>query len=121
MPKPVAKPEPEPMDIHEMAAKQEIAAKPEMAEEHEEEAEQEPEAEDQPDEEEYEETITLSAADVYALQDTLEDIRFQISNIQRDARQDRLELQAMLQDILSRLPPAGTSPPAPWVSSAPSQ
>jgi molecular chaperone GrpE (heat shock protein) len=124
MPRPVAKPkpEPEPMDIHEMTAEQEIVAEPEMAEEHEEEAEQEPEAEDQPDEEEYEEMITLSAADVYALQDTLEDIRFQILNIQRDARQDRLELQAMLQDILSRLPPAlGTSPPAPGFSSAPTQ
>jgi outer membrane biosynthesis protein TonB len=113
MPKPA--PKPKPMDIHEMAAKQEIAAEPERAEEHEEEAKQEEEAEDQPNVEEYEETITLRAAAVYALQDTLEDIRFQISNIQRDAHQDRLELQAMLQDILSRLPLAsGTSPPAPF-------
>jgi hypothetical protein len=38
------------------------------------EAKQETEAEDQPDEEEYEETITLNAADIYALHDTLEDI-----------------------------------------------
>jgi hypothetical protein len=74
------------MDIHEMATEQEIAAKPERAEEYEEEAEQEEEAEDQPDVKEYEETITLRAANVYALQDTFEDIRFQISNIQRDAR-----------------------------------
>jgi hypothetical protein len=109
-------PEPELMDI------QEIAAEPEMAEEHEEEAEQEEEADDQPDEEKQEETITLRAADFYALQDTLEDIRFHILDIQRDARQDRLELQDMLQDILSRLPPAsGTSPLAPGASSAPSQ
>jgi hypothetical protein len=97
------------MDICEMAAEQKIATEPEKAEEHEE------EAEDQPDVEEYEETITLRAANVYALQDTLEDIRFQILNIQKDACQDRLELQAMLQDILSRLPPAsGTSPPTPF-------
>jgi hypothetical protein len=62
------------MDIHEMAAEQEISVELEMAEEHEEEAEQEEEAEDQLDEEEYEETITLRAADVYALQDTLDDM-----------------------------------------------
>jgi hypothetical protein len=78
--------EPEPMDIHEMVAEQEIVAEPEMAEEHEEEAKQEEEAEDQPDEEEYEEMITLRAADVYALQDTLDDMRFKIANIERDAR-----------------------------------
>jgi hypothetical protein len=114
VPEPELKPEPEPkpMDIHEMATEQEIAAKPKMARGQEEEA----------DEEEYEKMITLRAADFYALQDTLEDIRFQISDIQRDACQDRLELQATLQDILSRLPPAsGTSPPAPGASSAPPQ
>ena len=115
------------MDTHETAAEQEIAAEPEiapkleMAEEYEEEAEQ-AETKDEPNEEEYEETITLSTTDVYALQDTLEDIRLQISNIQRDARQDRLESQAMLQDILSRLLPAsGASPPAPGAFSAPPQ
>jgi hypothetical protein len=43
--------EPEPMDIHE------VAAKPERAAEHDE----------QPKEEEYEEMITLRAADFYAL------------------------------------------------------
>jgi hypothetical protein len=82
MPRVVAKPEPElePIDIHEMAAEQEIVAEPEMAEG------QEEEADEQPNEEEYEETITLKAADFYALEDTLEDIRFQISDIQRDAR-----------------------------------
>jgi hypothetical protein len=83
--------EPEPMDIHEMVAEQEMAAEPEMAEEHEEEAKQKEEAEDQPDEEEYEETITLRAADVYALQDNLDDMRFKIANIERDACQAQFE------------------------------
>jgi hypothetical protein len=63
------------MDIHEMAAEQERAAEPERAAEH----------DGQPKEEEYEEMITLKAADFYALQDTLEDIRFQIADIQRDS------------------------------------
>jgi hypothetical protein len=64
------------------------------------------EHDEQPEEEEeYEEMITLKAADFYALQDTLEDIRFQVANIQRDARQDRLETQDMLWAILDRLPP----------------
>jgi hypothetical protein len=57
------------------------------------------------EEKEYEETITLRAIDFYALQDTLEDIQFQIADIQRDARQDRLETQDMLRAILDRLPP----------------
>jgi hypothetical protein len=70
MPRVALAPEPEPMDIHEMLAEQEIAAEPEMVEG------QEEEADEQPDEEEYEETITLRAADVYALQDTLEDMLF---------------------------------------------
>jgi hypothetical protein len=43
------------------------------------------------EEEEYEEMITLRASDFVAFQDILEDMRFQISNIQRDARQDRLK------------------------------
>jgi hypothetical protein len=80
-----------------MAAEQERAAKPERAAEHDE----QPEEED-----EYEEMITLRAAYFYALQDTLEDIQFQIADIQRDARQDRLETQDMLRAILDRLPPA---------------
>jgi hypothetical protein len=100
MPKVVAEPEPEPKDIHKMVAEQEIATELEMAEV------QEEEADEQPDEEEYEETITLKAADVYALQDTLEDMRFHIANIHRNAHQDRLELRAMMQDILVRLPPS---------------
>jgi hypothetical protein len=70
MPRVALAPELEPMDIHEMLAEQEIAAELEMVEG------QEEEADEQPDEEEYEETITLRAADVYALQDTLEDMLF---------------------------------------------
>jgi hypothetical protein len=35
---------------------------------------QEEEADEQPDEEEYEETITLRATNIYALQDTLEEM-----------------------------------------------
>jgi hypothetical protein len=49
-----------------------MAAELERAAEHDEQPEEE---------EEYEETITLRAADVYALHDTLEDIRFQIADI----------------------------------------
>jgi hypothetical protein len=74
-PEPEPELEPKPMDIHEMAAEQEIATEPEMVEEHEEKAEQKEEAKDQPDEEEYEETITFKAVDVYALQDTLDDMQ----------------------------------------------
>jgi hypothetical protein len=69
MPRATATPEPElkpkPMDIQEMAAKQERAVEPERAAEHDEQPKEE---------EEYKETITLGAADFYALQDTLEDI-----------------------------------------------
>jgi hypothetical protein len=109
MPKarPEPKPKPEPMDIPEMAIEQERAAKLERAAEQEEQPEEE--------EEEYEETITLRASNFVAFQDILEDMRFQITNIQRDARQDRLETQEMLRAILDRLPPASRSsaPPAP--------
>ena len=55
------------MDIHEMAAEQERAAELKREAEHDEQPEEE---------EEYEEKITLRAVDFYALQDTLEDIRF---------------------------------------------
>jgi hypothetical protein len=58
MPRAALKPEPKPMDIQEMAAEQEKAAEPERATEQEEQAEEE---------EEYEETITLRAANFYAL------------------------------------------------------
>ena len=73
MPRAASTPQPEPelelepMDIHEMAAAQERAAEPEREAEHDEQPEEE---------EEYEEMITLRAVDFYALQDTLEDIRF---------------------------------------------
>jgi deoxyadenosine/deoxycytidine kinase len=98
MPRATPKPElePKPMDIQEMAAEQERAAERERAAEHDEQPEEE---------EEYGETITLIASDFYALQDTLKDIRFQITDIQRDARQDRLKTQDMLRAILDRLPP----------------
>jgi hypothetical protein len=63
------------------------------------------------EEAEQEETITVSAADYRAMQHTLVDIRFKLANMQRDACQDKLEaderylaLQALLQDILARLP-----------------
>jgi hypothetical protein len=58
------------MDMEEPTAPKPVEQVPEphVADEEEEEAEQE-------------ETITLRAIDFYALQDTLDDIRFQISNI----------------------------------------
>ena len=96
-PQPEPELDPKPMDIHEMAAEQERAVEPERVAEHD---------EQQEEEEEYEETITLRAANFYALQDTLEDIRFQIADIQRDARQDRIKTQEKLQAILDKLPPA---------------
>jgi hypothetical protein len=72
----------------------------------------EPEEEE---EEEYEEMITLRASDFVAFQDILEDMRSQIADLQRNARQDRLETQDMLRAILDRLPPASGpfAPPAP--------
>jgi hypothetical protein len=70
----------EPMDIPEIAAEPERAA----------------EQKEQPkEEEEYEETITLRALDFVHLQDTLVDMRSQIADLQRDARQDRLEICEM--------------------------
>jgi hypothetical protein len=97
--------EPEMMDMDEPAAPE--PAEPEMAKG------QEEEVDEQPDED-YEETITIRASDFYALQDTLDDIRFQIADIQRDARQDKLETQDMLRAILDRLPlalGASSAPP----------
>jgi hypothetical protein len=95
------------MDIPEMAAEQEIAAEPERA----------TEQKEQPDEgEEYEEGIMIRASDLLHFQDTLVDIRSQITDLQRDARQDRLEVQEMFRAILDRLPPAAgpsAPPPAP--------
>jgi hypothetical protein len=79
-PEPEPEPEPKPMDIPEMPAELERVA----------------EQEEQPEEvEEYEETITPRASDFVHLQDTLMDMRSQIADLQRDARQDRLEIQEM--------------------------
>jgi hypothetical protein len=85
-----------------------MAAEPERAVEQEEQLEEE-------EEEEYEETITLRTSDFVSFQDILEDMLFQITDLQRTARQDRLETQEMLRAILDRLPPASgpSAPPAP--------
>jgi hypothetical protein len=105
---PEPEPEPEPIDIPEMAAEQEIASELERAAEQEEQLEEE-------EEKEYEEMITLRASDFVSFQDILEDMRFQIVDLQRTACQDRLETQEMLRAILDRLPPASgpSAPPAP--------
>ena len=66
---------PEMMDIEEPAAQPEAAIEPDAADDHYQEGE------------EYEETITISASNLVALQDTLDDMRFKIDNIERDARQ----------------------------------
>jgi hypothetical protein len=100
-PQPEPAPVPEPMDIPEMAAEPEIAA----------------EQEELLDEsEEYEEGITIRRSDLLHFQETLVDIRSQIADLQRDARQDRLEVQQMFRALMDRLPPAAGSsapPPAP--------
>jgi hypothetical protein len=94
-------PMPEPMDIPEMAAAPELAI----------------EQEEQPDEgEEYEEGIMIRRSDLLHFQETLVDIQSQIADLQRDARQDRLEVQQMFRAIMDRLPPAAgpsAPPPAP--------
>jgi hypothetical protein len=102
---PRAEPEPEPMDIPEIATEPEMAAEPERAAEQEEQPEEE---------EEYEERIMLRALDFVHFQDILEDMRSQIADLQRDAHQDRLEIQEMFRAILDRLPPASgpSAPPA---------
>jgi hypothetical protein len=79
MPRVAPEPEPEMMDMDKLVALE--PATPELVE-----LPVEAEEEDQQEEEEYEESITLRASDFAALQDTLEDIRFQILDIQRDAR-----------------------------------
>ena len=95
--------EPELMDMDEPAAVEQEVAK-------EEEVVAEPNAVEE-EEEECEETITISAADLVALQDTLDDIRFHIANMRRDACQVQLKederykaIQAMLRDIVAWLP-----------------
>jgi hypothetical protein len=106
--------EPEPMDIPEIPAEHEMAFEPHR------EAEQE-----QPEEyeEEYEEGITIRRSDLLHFQETLVDLRSQIKEVkdqfadfQRDARQDRLEVQDMFRAIMEILPPAAgphAPPPAP--------
>jgi hypothetical protein len=64
--------EPKMMNMDEPAAAEPVT-EPHVADEEEAETEQE-------------KTITLRASDFEALQDTLEDIRFQIADIQRDVR-----------------------------------
>jgi hypothetical protein len=87
-----------------MAVEQIMAAKPERV----------VEQEEQPEEEE--KYITLKASNLLHFQDTLVDIRSQIADLQRDARQDKIEIQEMFRAILDRLPPASgpsAPPPAP--------
>jgi hypothetical protein len=94
------------MDIPEIPAEHEMAFEPHR------EAEQE-----QPDEgEEYEEGILITRSDLLHFQEALVDIQSQIADLQRDARQDRLEVQEMFRAIMERLPPAAgpsAPPPAP--------
>jgi hypothetical protein len=73
--------------------------------------------------EEYEEGIMIRRSDLLHFQDTLVDlqsqfkeVKDQLADIQRDARQDRLEIQETLRAIMERLPPAAgphAPPPAP--------
>jgi hypothetical protein len=113
-PQPEPAPEAEPMDIlaeHEMAFEPQREVE-EQAKEYEEEQL-----------EEDEECITLTCSNLLHFQDTLVDIRSQIrdvrfhfSDLQRDVRQDRLEVQEMFRAIMDRLPPAAgphAPPPAP--------
>jgi hypothetical protein len=102
--------EPEPMDIPELVAEHEMAFEPQR------DAEEQPEEYDEEQLEEDEECITLRRSDLLHFQDTLVDIRSQIADLQRDARQDRLEVQQMFRAIMDRLPPAAgphAPPPAP--------
>ena len=72
--------EPEMMDIEEPAAQPEPSTQPKAA--------VEPDAADDEEEgEEYEEKITISVSDLVTLQDTLDDMRFKIDNIERNACQ----------------------------------
>jgi hypothetical protein len=98
-PQPEPAPVPEPMDVPEMAVEPEFAT----------------EKEEQPDErEEYEDGIMIRRSNLLHFQETLVDIRSQIADLQRDARQDRLEVQEMFRAIMDRLPPtAGPSAPPP--------
>jgi hypothetical protein len=109
--------EPEPMDIPEMVAEHEMAFEPQR------EAEQEEQPEEYKEEYKDEECIMLRRSDLLHFQDTLVDIQSQIRDVQsqfayfqRDARQDRLEVQEMFRAIMDRLPPAAgpsAAPPTP--------
>jgi hypothetical protein len=103
------------MDIPEMVAEHEMAFEPQR------EAYEQPE--EYEEEHEDEECITLRRSDLLHFQDTLvdirsqiRDIRFQFADLQRDVRQDRLEVQEMFRAIMDRLPPVAgphAPPPAP--------
>jgi hypothetical protein len=98
-PQPQPAPVPEPMNIPEMEAE------PERATEQEELLDES---------EEYEEGVIIRRSNLLHFQETLVDIRSQIVDLKRDARQDRLEVQQMFQAIMDRLPPtAGSSAPPP--------
>jgi hypothetical protein len=117
-PEPDPAPEPEPMDIPEVPAEHEMAFEP-----HREAEQEQPEEYDEEQLEEDEECITIRRSDLLHFQDTLVDIRSQIrdvrfhfADLQRDVRQDRLEVQEMFRAIMDRLPPAAgphAPPPAP--------
>jgi hypothetical protein len=75
------------MDIPDMAAEHEMTFEPQR------------EASEQPEEYEDEECIMLKRSDLLHFQDTLvdvrsqiRDVRFQFTDLQRDASQDRLEV-----------------------------
>jgi hypothetical protein len=56
----------------------------------------------------------IRRSDLLHFQETLMDIRYQIANLQRDARQDKLEVQQMFRALMDRLPlAAGPSAPPP--------
>jgi hypothetical protein len=105
------------MDIPELVAEHEMAFEPQRQ------PEEQPEEYEEEQLEEDEECITLRRSDLLHFQDTLVDIRSQIrdvrfhfADLQRDVRQDRLEVQEMFRAIMDRLPPAAgphAPPPAP--------
>jgi hypothetical protein len=78
------------MDIPEIPAEHEMAFEP-----HREAEQEQPEEYDEEQLEEDEKCITLRRSDLLHFQGTLVDIRSQIADLQRDARQDRLKVQQM--------------------------
>jgi hypothetical protein len=105
------------MDIPDMVAEHEMIFEPQR------EAYEQPEEYEEEQLEEDEECITLRRSDLLHFQDTLvdirsqmRDVRFHFADLQRDVRQDRLEVQEMFRAIMDRLPPAAgphAPPPAP--------